>query len=82
MGRGMAWLDNGTHDSRLEAGHFVASLEKRKGPKVACQEEIAWRSRWLTDEQLEAKAHQLGKSGYGQYLKSLLAETVSSRSKR
>jgi glucose-1-phosphate thymidylyltransferase len=82
MGRGMAWLDTGTPDSLLEAGQFVATLEKRQGLKVACPEESAWRSGWLTDEQLEAHAHQLGKSGYGEYLKSLLAETVISLSKR
>jgi len=82
MGRGMAWLDTGTHDSLLEAGQFVATLEKRQGLKVACPEEIAWRSGWLTDEQLDAHAHQFGKNGYGQYLKSLLAETVITRSKR
>ncbi len=82
MGRGMAWLDTGTHDSLLEAGLLVATLEKRQGLKVACPEEIAWRSGWLTDEQLDAHAHQLGKSGYGKYLISLLAETVISRSKR
>jgi glucose-1-phosphate thymidylyltransferase len=82
MGRGIAWLDTGTHDSLLEAGQFVATLEKRQELKVACPEEIAWRNGWLSDEQLETHAHQLGKSGYVQYLKCLLAETVISRSKR
>ena len=82
MGRGMAWLDTGTHDSLLEAGQFVATLEKRQGLKVACPEEIAWRSGWLSDAQLESLAVQLGKSGYGNYLQSLLAETVISRSAR
>ncbi len=82
MGRGIAWLDTGTHESLLEAGQFVATLEKRQGLKVACPEEIAWRSGWLTDAQLVAHAHQFSKSGYGQYLKSLLAETVISRVKR
>lgn len=81
MGRGMAWLDTGTHDSLLEAGQFVATLEKRQGLKVACPEEIAWRSGWLTDAELESQADQLGKSGYGRYLKSLLAETVITRTK-
>ena len=78
MGRGMAWLDTGTHDSLLEASQLVATLEKRQGRKVACLEEIAW----LTDAQLEARAHQFGNSRYGEYLKSLLAETVITRSKR
>lgn len=82
MGRGMAWLDTGTHDSLLEAGQFVATLEKRQGLKVACPEEIAWRNGWLSDAQLQTYAHQFGKSGYGQYLKSILGETVISRSKR
>jgi glucose-1-phosphate thymidylyltransferase len=82
MGRGMAWLDTGTHDSLLEAGQFVATLEKRQGLKVACPEEIAWRNGWLSGAQLQTYAHQLGKSGYGQYLKNLLGETVISRSRR
>ncbi len=82
MGRGMAWLDTGTHDSLLEAGQFVATLEKRQGLKVACPEEIAWRSGWLNDTELESQAEQLGKSSYGRYLKSLLFETVITRSKR
>ncbi|MBE1424577.1 glucose-1-phosphate thymidylyltransferase [Desulfomicrobium macestii] len=78
MGRGMAWLDTGTHDSLLEAGQFIATLEKRQGLKVSCPEEIAWRQGWITDEQLEAAADTLGKSGYGQYLSHLLAEKVFS----
>ncbi len=82
MGRGMAWLDTGTHISQLEAGQFVATLEKRQGLKAACPEEIAWRTGWLTDARLEAHSLQLGKSGYGAYLKSLLDETVIIRSKR
>ncbi len=73
MGRGYAWLDTGTHDSLLEAGQFIATLEKRQGFKVACPEEIAWRNGWITDEQLVALAKPLEKSGYGTYLMSLLA---------
>ena len=73
MGRGYAWLDTGTHDSLLEAGQFIATLEKRQGFKVACPEEIAWRNGWIDDEQLVKLAKPLEKSGYGTYLLSLLA---------
>ena len=76
MGRGMAWLDTGTHDSLLEAGQFIATLEKRQGLKVACPEEIAWRQGWIDDAQLEALAAPLAKSGYGAYLQGLLREKV------
>ncbi|WP_257168110.1 glucose-1-phosphate thymidylyltransferase RfbA [Bradyrhizobium sp. SRS-191] len=72
--RGYAWLDTGTHDSLLEAGQFIATLEKRQGFKVACPEEIAWRKSWISDEQLLALAKPLGKSGYGHYLESLPRE--------
>lgn len=68
MGRGYAWLDTGTHDSLLEAGHFIATLEKRQGLKVACPEEIAFRSGWISREKLEATAQPMLKNGYGQYL--------------
>ena len=74
MGRGMAWMDTGTYDSLLDAAQFVATLEKRQGLKIACPEEIAWRSNWLTSEQLEARAVQLGKNSYGKYLKNLIDE--------
>jgi len=74
MGRGYAWLDTGTHDSLLEAGQFIATLEKRQGLKVACPEEIAFRAGWITSEQLEALAQPLRKNGYGQYLLKLLTE--------
>ncbi len=76
MGRGMAWLDTGTHDSLLEAGQFIATLEKRQGLKVACPEEIAWRQGWIDDAQLEALAAPLAKNGYGAYLQGLLREKV------
>lgn len=76
MGRGYAWLDTGTHDSLLEAGQFIATIEKRQGLKVACPEEIAWRQGWVSDENLEKIAHAYAKTGYGQYLLSLLRERV------
>ncbi|MEO6280322.1 glucose-1-phosphate thymidylyltransferase RfbA [Roseateles sp.] len=74
MGRGYAWLDTGTHDSLMEAGQFIATLEKRQGLKVACPEEIAFRAGWITAEQLEALAKPLAKNGYGQYLQKLLKD--------
>lgn len=76
MGRGYAWLDTGTHDSLMEAGQFIATLEKRQGLKVACPEEIAYRSGWISAEQLEAQARPMLKNGYGQYLLKVLSETV------
>lgn len=75
MGRGYAWLDTGTHESLLEAGQFIATLEKRQGLKVACPEEIAWRQGWILIEKLEQLAQPLAKNGYGQYLKMLLASS-------
>ncbi|MDM8190687.1 glucose-1-phosphate thymidylyltransferase [Pseudomonas koreensis] len=72
LGRGFAWLDTGTHDSLLEAGHFVHTIEHRQGLKVACLEEIAYHNGWITDEQVEAQAQRLKKTGYGQYLQKLL----------
>ena len=74
MGRGFAWLDTGTHDSLLEAGQFIATLEKRQGFKVACPEEIAWRNGWIDDGALARLAEPLKKSGYGRYLMALLRE--------
>ena len=76
MGRGYAWLDTGTHDSLLEAGQFIATLEKRQGLKVACPEEIAWRSGWIDDAQLQRLADPLKKNGYGQYLLGLFSSRV------
>jgi glucose-1-phosphate thymidylyltransferase len=76
MGRGYAWLDTGTHDSLMEAGQFIATLEKRQGLKVACPEEIAFRRGWIDAAQLEALARPLAKNGYGQYLLKLLHERV------
>ncbi|MEP7101534.1 MAG: glucose-1-phosphate thymidylyltransferase RfbA [Burkholderiales bacterium] len=76
MGRGYAWLDTGTHDSLLEAGQFIATLEKRQGLKVACPEEIAYRSGWISAEQLDALAQPMLKNGYGQYLKLLLKDKI------
>lgn len=76
MGRGYAWLDTGTHDSLLEAGQFIATLERRQGLKIACPEEIAWRQQWIDAAQLERLAMPLSKNGYGQYLLRLLKEKV------
>ncbi|MGN6486335.1 MAG: glucose-1-phosphate thymidylyltransferase RfbA [Devosia sp.] len=74
MGRGYAWFDAGTHDSLLEAGQFIATLEKRQGLKVACPEEIAWRNGWIDDGQLERLARRLEQSGYGRYLLNTLGD--------
>ena len=74
MGRGYAWLDTGTHDSLMEAGQFIATLENRQGLKVACPEEVAWRNGWIDNAQLERLAAPMLKNGYGQYLMRLLKE--------
>ncbi len=76
MGRGYAWLDTGTHDSLLEAGQFIATLEKRQGLKVACPEEIAYRSGWIDAAQLESLAQPMLKNGYGQYLMRIVNNQV------
>ena len=76
MGRGLAWLDTGTHESLLEASHFIETIERRQGLKIACPEEIAWRQGWIDAKQLEALAQPLAKSGYGEYLLRLLSDRV------
>ena len=76
MGRGYAWLDTGTHETLLEAGQFIATLENRQGLKVACPEEIAYRKQWIDAAQLERLAQPLTKNGYGQYLLRVLKERV------
>ncbi|UCV13948.1 glucose-1-phosphate thymidylyltransferase RfbA [Quatrionicoccus australiensis] len=76
MGRGYAWLDTGTHDSLLEAGQYIATIEKRQGLKVACPEEVAYRAEWISAGQLEVLAQSMLKNGYGQYLNSILMENV------
>lgn len=76
MGRGYAWLDTGTHDSLMEAGQFIATLEKRQGLKVACPEEIAYRAGWISARELQALAEPLLKNAYGQYLLQVLKDKV------
>jgi glucose-1-phosphate thymidylyltransferase len=74
LGRGFAWLDTGTHDSLLDAGQFVATIEKRQGLKIACPEEVAWRNGWIDDAALLKLAAPLSASGYGKYLRDLVGE--------
>lgn len=74
LGRGFAWLDAGTHDSLLEAGQYVATIEKRQGLKIACLEEIAWRKGFISTQQVLAQAEKLSKTEYGQYLKNLIKD--------
>ena len=76
MGRGMAWLDTGTHDSLIEAGSFIQTIEKRQGLKVACPEEIAYRMGFIDAVQLQVLANKYAKNGYGEYLKQVLTERV------
>nr|WP_315426770.1 glucose-1-phosphate thymidylyltransferase RfbA [uncultured Albidiferax sp.] len=76
MQRGYAWLDTGTFDSLLEAGQFIATLERRQGLKIACPEEISWRNGFISSEQVERLAQPLAKNGYGQYLLRMLKEEL------
>ncbi|MGB7480519.1 MAG: glucose-1-phosphate thymidylyltransferase RfbA [Burkholderiaceae bacterium] len=76
MGRGMAWLDTGTHESLMEAGSFIATIEKRQGLKIACPEEIAYRKRYIDAVQVEKLAQPLKKNAYGQYLLRMLSEQI------
>jgi len=76
MQRGYAWLDTGTFDSLLEAGQFIATLERRQGLKIACPEEISWRNDFISSEQVERLAQPLAKNGYGQYLLRMLKEEL------
>jgi glucose-1-phosphate thymidylyltransferase len=76
LGRGYAWLDTGTHDSLLEAGQFIATIEKRQGLKVACPEEIAWRQGWISDSDIECMAEVYKKTNYGCYLQNLLIDRI------
>lgn len=74
LGRGFAWLDTGTHESLIEAGMFVETVEKRQGFKIACLEEIAYNNGWLNKDNLKRIGNELSKNGYGQYLLRLVGE--------
>ncbi len=76
MGRGYAWLDTGTHETLLEASHFIETIERRQGLKIACPEEIAYRMGFIDAAQLTALAEPLAKSGYGEYLLRVLEDRV------
>ena len=74
LGRGFAWLDTGTHDSLLEAGQFVQTIERRQGLKIACLEEIAFNNGWIDQHQLSLQMAKLSKTNYGKYLQKILRE--------
>ena len=74
LGRGFAWLDTGTHESLLEAGSFVQTIERRQGLKIACLEEIGWRNGWISREQLLERADAMKSNEYGKYLRQLVDE--------
>ncbi len=76
MGRGMAWLDTGTHESLMEAGPFIATIEKRQGLKIACPEEIAYRKGYIDAAQVEKLVQPLKKNAYGEYLLRMLSEQI------
>jgi len=76
LGRGFAWLDTGTHESLLEAGMFVETIEKRQGYKIACLEEIAYNNGWLTKQDIQRIGSELSKNGYGKYLLALLDNKI------
>ncbi len=76
MGRGMAWLDTGTHESLLEASQYIATIERRQGLKIACPEEVAYRQGWISKADVEALAAPMRKNGYGQYLLRMLTERL------
>ncbi len=77
MGRGMAWLDTGTHESLLDAAQFIQTIERRQGLKIACPEEIAFHQGWIGAEQIERLAKPLAKNEYGKYLMGLLREPAA-----
>jgi glucose-1-phosphate thymidylyltransferase len=76
MGRGHAWLDTGTHESLLEASHFIETIERRQGLKIACPEEVAYRLGYISADQLEALAQTMGSSAYGRYLLDILEDRI------
>ena len=72
LGRGIAWLDTGTHEALLQAANFIEAVQQRQGLRISCPEEIGWRNGWLDDDQLRAHATALAKNDYGEYLLSIL----------